>query len=92
MSVCVHACTHTCTYVLAEGPVVGGVGEGVRGPLLEQAAGHHVHLDVLEYVPQHLVTGLTPPRLHRRQPLVVARDRCVMLHTPLVTPLRQDTW
>lgn len=39
---------------LAEGPVVGGVGEGVQGPLLEHAAGHHVALNLLEDVAKDL--------------------------------------
>jgi len=39
---------------LAEGPVVGGVGEGVQGPLLEHAAGHHVALNLLEDVSKDL--------------------------------------
>ena len=46
------------TYIFPECPVVGGGGEGVYGPLLEQAAGHHVDLYLLQDVPQHLVTRL----------------------------------
>lgn len=39
---------------LPECPVVGGVGEGVQGPLLQHAAGHHVALHLLQDVPQDL--------------------------------------
>lgn len=40
---------------LPEGPVIGGVREGVEGPLLQHAAGHHVALHLLQDVPQDLV-------------------------------------
>lgn len=36
---------------LPEGPVVGGVGERVQGPLLQHAARHHVALHLLQDVP-----------------------------------------
>lgn len=39
---------------LPEGPVVGGVGEGVEGPLLQHAARHHVALHLLQDVTQDL--------------------------------------
>lgn len=39
---------------LPEGPVVGGVGERVQGPLLQHAAGDHVALHLLQDVAQHL--------------------------------------
>lgn len=40
---------------LPEGPVIGGVGEGVKSPLLQHAARHHVALHLLQDVPQDLV-------------------------------------
>lgn len=39
---------------LPEGPVVGGIGERVQGPLLQHAAGYHVALHLLQDVPEHL--------------------------------------
>lgn len=42
---------------LPEGPVVGGVGEGVQSPLLQHAARHHVALHLLQDVPQDLVAA-----------------------------------
>lgn len=36
---------------LPEGPVIGGVGEGVKSPLLQHAARHHVPLHLLQDVP-----------------------------------------
>lgn len=39
---------------LPEGPVVGGVGEGVQSPLLKHAAWHHVALNFLEDVSKDL--------------------------------------
>ena len=47
---------------LPEGPVVGGAGDGVQGPLLQHAAGHHVALHLLEDVSQDLQRR-TRPRL-----------------------------
>lgn len=40
---------------LPEGPVVGGIGERVQGPLLQHAAGHHVALHFFQDVAEHLV-------------------------------------
>lgn len=70
-----------------EGPVVGSGLERVDRPLLQQTPGHHVTLDILQNVPQYLVTCLWPPGLDRRQALVVPSNRSVMLDSPLGTPL-----
>lgn len=40
---------------LPEGPVIGGIGKGVEGPLFQHAARHHVALHLLQDVPQDLV-------------------------------------
>ena len=59
----IHSQAEKQAYVLAEGPVVGGVGEGVRRPLLEQPARHHVDLYFLQDISQHLQTQLRQIKL-----------------------------
>lgn len=70
-----------------EGPVVGGGLERVDRPLLQQTPGHHVTLDILQNVPQYLVTCLWPPGLDRRQALVVPCNWGVVFDSPLGTSL-----
>lgn len=70
-----------------EGPVISGGLERVDRPLLQQTPGHHVTLDILQNVPQYLVTRLWPPGLDRRQALVIPSNRGVMLDSPLGTSL-----
>jgi len=60
----------------------------MHGPLLEQAARHHVGLDIFENLSQHLMTGLRATCLDRRQPLVEARYRSVVLDLTFGTALQ----
>jgi len=57
-------------YIFAKSPVITSAGECMHSPLLEQTAGHHVALDVFEYLSQDLVTRLRAASLDCRQSLV----------------------
>jgi len=70
---------------LSECPVIGGRLEGGHGPLLQHGPGHHAALHLLQYLPQHLVTGLAAPGLHCAQSLVVSRDGVVVILLSLDT-------
>ncbi len=79
------------TYIFAERPVIGSIGERMHGPLLQQTAGDHIDLDLLQDLPQDLVTGLGPPGLNGCQALIVTGDRGVRLQATLGTALEFKT-
>lgn len=43
-------CQLNCKH-LPEGPVIGGIGEGMESPLLQHASRHHVPLNFFQDVP-----------------------------------------
>lgn len=75
---------------LAEGPVVGGRVEGPGRPVLEDRLRDHVALDVLEDVAQDDVGGLRASLLDLGQPLVISRDRRVVLDVQLRAVVLED--